>query len=138
MTVAFLTEYLLYRMAEPRCLDRADCAVRAVSVAANADYLKVFALFSAQGRKPHKGSKVEWIAGALDAVRPERAKCMDARLQFRTECPTLDQWVRANPRGRWVVCVTGHAIAVVDGVVHDWGGRLPGGRRKVVAWFAAD
>lgn len=48
--------------------------------------------------------------------------------------PTIAQWLKRHQKGRWFLVVDGHALAVIDGVVHDWPLLAPKMRRRVLAW----
>ena len=50
--------------------------------------------------------------------------CMDfshpVGYQFhRRQHPTLNQFVKDHPQGRYIVTTHGHALAIIDGIVHD-------------------
>jgi len=107
-----------------------DCAVIATSVAVNKPYDAVHAVYAAAGRKHRRGSTITMmdeslanLAAAADTARPAKA---------RQGGVTLAQWIAAHRTGRYVVAVTGHAIAVIDGVIHDWGRATSGPRKRVL------
>ena len=47
---------------------------------------------------------------------------------------TLSRFCKENPRGTFYVQVNGHAVAIVDGVMHDWTAETAG-RRKIITSF---
>jgi len=110
-----------------------DCAVIATSVAINKPYTAVHAVYAAAGRKPRRGTSVKKIdaslaslASAAGAAKPDQVR------HWGQGHPTLAQWLATHRTGRHLVVVTGHAIAVIDGVVHDWGRATSGPRKRVL------
>lgn len=107
--------------------DNNDCCIRALSIAANKPYAECSELFEAAGRKKNRrtsfyvSNKVYNALGLQYLVTDERK--------------TLTQFIKKHPTGRFVIIRSGHAFAVVDGVVHDWNGGKTGPRSRVVqAW----
>lgn len=47
---------------------------------------------------------------------------------------TLSRFCKENPRGTFYVQVNHHAVAIVDGVMHDWTADTAG-RRKIITSF---
>lgn len=47
---------------------------------------------------------------------------------------TLSRFCKENPRGTFYVQVRQHAVAIVDGVMHDWTADTAG-RRKIITSF---
>jgi hypothetical protein len=113
----------VYAAATPTSLDAQDCTVRALCVAANLPRETADALLTKHGRARMKGCRSNVFGPAYEEAGAVRVS--DLRRQ------TLAAFVRNNPRGRFVVLVRGHALAVVDGVIHDW---RSGARR--IAWAA--
>ena len=114
-----------------------DCAVIAASVAINIPYAAVHAVFAAAGRKPRRGTSVRKInaslaslASAAGAAKPDQVSHLP-RVRGQKNL-TLAQWLATHRTGRHLVVVTGHAIAVIDGVVHDWGRATSGPRKRVL------
>jgi hypothetical protein len=106
--------------------ERSDCSIRAAATAGCIDYNTAHAVFEKHGRKPCKPTRFETSMSALKELFPES--------EFRTfhgRRVTLAQFVRAFPAGHYVLHVRGHALAVCDGVVHDW---TPASRR-LVRWY---
>jgi hypothetical protein len=106
--------------------ERADCSVRALSVAARISYSDAHARFAAAGRK--NGCRTPWKA--IDTVHG----AMGLRDIFAWKSPTLAQFLKVHPRGRFVLIRRGHSFALVDGIVHDWA-RGTGARSRIIrAW----
>jgi hypothetical protein len=99
-----------------------DCSVRAHAVAACIDYSEAHALYARHGRPARCGTSINTTfdcMGAIGAPEVPLARC------------TVGAFVKAHPAGHYVVHVKGHALAIVDGVVHDWGKYTSGARRRV-------
>ena len=128
--------------------DRGDCAVRALAIATGRPYDECNALYAKHGRKPNHGTpryvtiSVHRAIGSLDVrvlhlgrlgqrlVKPARPR-YDG-LDPRGAYPTRAQFVKKNPKGRYVLLSRGHACALVDGVIHDWASRTSGARTRVL------
>ena len=100
--------------------EKRDCSVRAAATASGLPYEQVHAVFTKHGRKPKRGTPT--------AVSIDAHKEMFKSEPQRGERVTVAEFVRRNPIGRYVLHVRGHALAVVDGAVHDWS---YGPRRRV-------
>lgn len=94
-----------------------DCVVRAFATAACVSYEAAHELFKRHGRKDrHKTYPL-----TTKAVMAEAFPGLEPRLH---PCgTTLARFVEENHTGHYIVHVSGHALAVVDGVVHDWNER---------------
>ena len=92
--------------------ERHDCAVRALAVAADISYDEAHAALKRNGRKDKR------------ATYPASTRGVAAEYGFVEEPEkrgkTLAQFTRQQPVGRYLVRIRNHALAVVDGVVHDW------------------
>ena len=107
--------------------DRNDCSIRAAAVAGNLPYADVSAMFAKHGRKPNRGTKTRVSVAA-------HRELFDAE---RVPIPriSLAEFARRFPTGRYVVHVRGHALAVCDGVIHDW---RPALRRMARAYWKVE
>lgn len=110
-----------------------DCAVRAASLAANVPYQDVHKLFEAKGRIRHRGTKWETLRQAVTELGGTLATQAMA-VRYSVQRQTLAAWLRDHPRGRYLVCRSGHAFAVIDGVVHDWSTGTGARSRIVMAY----
>ncbi len=114
--------------------DFLDCTVRALAIAGAVDYETAYLLMEQAGRKPRC---VANIGPGLEEYKKEGfGKAGWEALLWPH--PTLAQFTKAHPRGRYIVRVRctpriGHLFAVIDGVQHD---TFPnGGRKRVLsAW----
>ena len=132
--------------------ERSDWAVRAFAVAACVPYETARALCECAGRKANQGTPwralktvaAELVPGAVPQI---------ARVDFIGD-PTLAQFAAAHTTGHYVVILEprrwSHAVALIDGVVHDharysWRGvangvangprKHAGARRRVMYFF---
>jgi hypothetical protein len=87
-----------------------DCAVVSVSTACAIPYDQAHALLKAHGRQDQKPTFGKSMSGALGI----RYQSMS-----RVRRPTAAQFIREHPRGTFIVFVTGHFFALVDGVHVD-------------------
>lgn len=103
--------------------ERNDCVVRALAIAADLPYMTAHAFCSAQGRKPGGGMYDAPAIAALEAagLRQEPSPGSITLARFRDQ----------HPRGRYVIFVRGHTLAVVDGHFHDWPSLQGKTRRRV-------
>lgn len=119
----------VYGAPPPQALGESnDCAVRALAVAACLPYASAHALFAAAGREPRQTVSEAQVHRAIAAAVPGAAFRRPMR-----GAVTLARFVAAFPTGHYVVCTSNHALAVVDGVVHDWRPARP--RRRVVCYW---
>lgn len=102
------------RVFSPIGREKNDCAVRALALAAKLSYQDAYDLVQAHGRRRDEptfhcsrlydnlfpGRRIEAIGGILDI-------------------PTVGQFLKAYPMGRYVCLIKGHAFAVRDGAVYD-------------------
>lgn len=88
-----------------------DCAVVSLSNACGMPYEQAHALLKAHGREDLKATYGKTISAAL-GVRYQSMSRGARR-------PTAARFIRENPKGRFIVFVTGHFFALVDGVHVD-------------------
>lgn len=105
--------------------DRNDCAVRAYALAADLPHPVARERFAQAGRVAGKGTYHHTIAAVVGRSADHLGRGA-----------TLGWWLKTYPRGRWLIVVTGHALAVVDGVVHDLNEFKPRSR-VLMAWRLA-
>lgn len=105
--------------------DRRDCGVRALSVAAAVEYLTAHAACAARGRRNGRG--MHWH----DLLHAARDVGAPAQILLDPYSGTLTRFVAEHPAGHWLVFVSGHFLAVVNGTVHDWPGYRFSTRRRV-------
>lgn len=93
--------------------DGNDCSVRALSIAANIPYSACSALFAKHGRTPGRRTPHHVTRGVY------RELGIPAPMYY-TARPTVAQFIRENPKGRFILTRSGHAFSLVDSVIHDW------------------
>jgi len=100
-----------------------DCVVRSLALATGVEYDEVHAICRENGRENRRPTK--------DATIFAVAKQMGLEVIFPPARPTLAAFIRANPRGSFVVIRSGHAFTLINGMVHDWKDGSTGPRSRV-------
>jgi hypothetical protein len=98
-----------------------DCVVRAISVAGCISYAEAHKALADAGRRNARGTKIQTSISALEKLFPKAASTPVPR-------QTLLYFMHTHRTGHYVVFVSRHAVAVVDGTLYDW---KPGPRRIV-------
>ena len=98
-----------------------DCSVRAVSIACNIPYPDSHTTFHMFGRKPCKGTP----RTVTDAVLDFLADIGDIQYWKPLQVPDglTVRSIATDPqfnKGRYIVIISRHMLAMIDGVVHDW------------------
>jgi hypothetical protein len=106
-----------------------DCSVRAHAVAACVSYAEAHALYAKHGRAARCPTSYSTTYAAMREV---------ASMELGSPRCTIAAFVKARPVGHYVVHVSAHALAIVDGVVHDWGKGTSGARRQIRAAWRLD
>jgi hypothetical protein len=102
--------------------ERADCAVRALAVAADVPYAEAHAALAEAGRKRGRGTYHNTLVSAISALGREATR-------VRPERPlTMKSVAEYYATGRYIICVRGHFAGLAHGEVHDW---TAGSRRRV-------
>src|ERR1700675_1621574 len=97
---------------EPYKHEQLDCTVRAVSAACSMEYGHAHAFLEAFGRRDrHKTSFVAFMAFYAPLGDYKH------RLIYSAEGLTVNQFIKANPSGRFILRIRGHVFAVVDGCI---------------------
>ena len=102
-----------------------DCSVRAFAVAADVTYTKSHAIHAHFGRENGKGTY--WDCS-------EKVAKMLGMVEWNIPALTLQSFIRKYPKGSFWIARSGHAFAVVDGIVYDWATGT-GPRSRVVKVF---
>jgi hypothetical protein len=93
-------------------IEQRDCTVRAFASATGQAYEIVHSAFSKAGRKSGKGCYLQRIAQDV-------AKMLGVTAQLVRRSGTVAKFLRDFPQGNYVIRVSGHAFAVINGVIHD-------------------
>jgi hypothetical protein len=105
-----------------------DCAVRAIANVGVYSYPLALSLLNRAGRRDNKGTpwhaldKVYKEAGAFNVTyygKRMAKMSMEHAVTYRDKGMTLKTFLADNPKGRHVVIVRGHALAVVNGNTVD-------------------
>lgn len=128
-----------------------DCAVRAVVNVTGIEYDTIHAAFKGNGRKDNAGTNhivlfktmkdlgMSYV-GSFGKTKPARFAEMisgtfyDVTKDHINQSLTLGNLVKALPFGKFVVCISGHALALVDGKIIDCHYDLPA-KAQVVCMF---
>ena len=102
-----------------------DCAVRALAISADISYTQAHALLKAEGRKDRRGTKFSMSDRAL-----KNSGAKVEHIQHGAGLTLRYATLRYNS-GRYYVTVRGHALALIDGVIHD-AGEIAGPRCRVL------
>lgn len=101
------------RAREGFAAERNDCTVRAAVVRFTTSYARAYQLLAGVGRKPNRGIPCSRILGLLEKMG------LAPVVPYPTARPTLAQFVKEHPVGRYYVVIRGHALGVKDGAVID-------------------
>ncbi len=96
-------------------VDRHNCTIVAIAVAGRISYKLAYSLGVAVGRRRGTG----FSSGCI--IHEARRIGIRSRI-VRLPKPgriTVERFVELHPKGRFYVCATGHALALIDGVIHD-------------------
>ncbi len=117
--------------------DRNFCTVAALALTLDWSFGKAHRHMAKHGRKNKRGMfECDWRP-AIEAAAIKEGKRFTAgdwhrRADGRTM--TLTRFCREHPTGTYYVKVSGHAVAIVDGVMHDWTADTAG-RRKIIGAY---
>jgi len=110
-----------------------DCSVRALALSTGIGYAKAHSLLKAEGRRNRRGTKLRMIRRALEKIGQFQELTPSGPIGgylTRPRYPTLQDTVRKYSTGRYLIVATGHALALIDGIVHDKG-QISGPRSRV-------
>ena len=91
--------------------EKRTCSIATVAIVMDWDYDKASKAFEDAGRKYGRGTPTRVTEKVLEGV------IFKIPLEPKT---TLLRFIKAHPRGRFVVRQRGHMFAIVNGVVCDW------------------
>lgn len=104
-----------------------DCSVRAVATAYAIDYGTAHAAFAAAGRRARRRTLHTVTSKVVETLG-------DTRYTWLHPKPTVRRFIEAHATGRYVVTVSGHLFALIDGVVSDMDSRLVRPSRRVMGF----
>lgn len=145
------TRYTHTEMFGPKTMaasERNDCAVKALAVATGYSYDDCHAFWELHGRKAGRGTytyrtldrgtklfpELGFRSVKVGGIREKRDIRWNARTLRYEDCSskpdgwtdhgtTLRRFCRDNPKGRFLITVAYHALAVIDGVIYDYTAR---------------
>jgi hypothetical protein len=114
------------------------CTVAALAMTLDWSYGKAHRWMSKHGNRFHRRGMyiMAWrpaIEGAAKSVG-KRFFEGDYHLRGDGRAMTLSRFCKEHPTGTYYVQVNRHAVAIVDGVMHDWTADTAG-RRKIITSF---
>ena len=116
--------------------EKRDCTVRSLACAADIPYVDAHRILKKSGRKngrgwwSERGLAVANQEGLLDfAVVP----CAIPTRNYLHTYPTVAQVIAKHKTGRYIICTRKHAMALIDGCIHDTG--LVGLRSRILSIF---
>ncbi len=116
-----------------------DCAVRSLAVSASVPMEDVAVMLQALGREPGDGTTTAVCMKGIRAlggqevptwrrIPPPQRRRVSRKIsdggygytEQESRPLTIAQFARQYPTGRYVLLLDTHAVAMVDGVLHDW------------------
>jgi hypothetical protein len=97
--------------------EKNDCVVKALSILTDYDYDDVRYVLGLCGRKPKRGCDFRVTSKAIGLLRH---KIIDVSDYFSSRTVRTLEREMQGVKGRYLVRVRRHMLAVVDGKVHDW------------------
>ena len=104
-----------------------DCTVKALTAATGLSYAECHAALAKAGR-PHRKGCVFMVAGKAAAASLGWNMEMLSNSNFRAKTMITAERDALFQRGRWVIQVSRHVAALIDGKVIDWS---EGSRRRI-------
>lgn len=98
--------------------ERNDCTVRALSVACELEYSVAHKLIKDKTGRKDTGACYGFPV-FMDKYIPHIKKLHPKPWEKEKKIGTLSKFVRDNPTGTWILLKSGHAFALVNGVVYD-------------------
>jgi len=127
--------------------DTNDCTVRALAICLGIEYKSAHRLLEVYGRQRGKGFRFNaWASCKCVQHILTRLVQYDTKFNHawyhgdkskpRKIRTTIGQFVKANPKGTFIIGIDNHVFALVDGVINDtW---TPGPKKRIDAvWVAA-
>ena len=117
--------------------DRNFCTVAALSMTLDWSFGKAHRHMKKHGRKQGRGMFVSiWRPAIQEAAESTGKRFKEGHWHIRGDgrAMTLGRFCKEYPTGTYYVQVNRHAVAIVDGVMHDWTADTAG-RRKIITSF---
>jgi hypothetical protein len=116
--------------------EKKDCTVRSFACAADIPYSEAHAIMKRSGRRDgrgwwsERGLAVAKADGLLDFAK---VPCAIPARNYLVTWPTVAQVIARYKTGRYIICTRRHAMALIDGTIHDTG--LVGLRSRITSIF---
>lgn len=109
------------------------CSVLAVAVVADISYGKAFHAYKREGRRTRTGTRQMMQHQVLNQFKLKSERDFDKTDTYYRK--TLNNVFKdcKNWTGRYLIYVSGHVLAIRDGVCEDWSAE--GSRRRVIAIY---
>lgn len=119
-----------------------DCVVRAISIATQKPYQEIYDAINLLGEREHTGRRKRGKSNARTGVYKYAIKKYMASIGWKWK-PTMfigsgcQVHLKEDelPKGRLLVTVSRHEVAVIDGVMHDTFDHSRGGTRCVYGYY---
>ena len=115
-----------------------DCACRAIAISTGKPYKEIYSLINDYGKRERRANKSTARTGVWSPTLKKIMASIGWRwvptMQIGSGCTTH---LRADelPSGHLVVSLSGHEVAVIDGVIHDTYDCSRDGTRCVYGYF---
>lgn len=117
-----------------------DCVVRSISIATQLPYIQVYDALNTLAKLERK--RMTAISSSRNGVRKDTARKYLQSIGWKWVSKMfVGQGCKTHlrdgelPMGRLIVSVSKHAVAVIDGVIHDTYNPSRGGTRCVYGYF---
>ena len=126
---------MLFRSAAGFTKETNDCTVRALVNSAGIPYAEAHKLMKKHGRRDRHGATMTSIKNCLMEFNATRVERIGAKWEFegKGRKVSLKTFCKFFNKGSYYVVLNTHALAVVDGIIHDSFQNLAG-RRIDAVW----
>ena len=117
--------------------DKNFCTVAALALTLDWSFGKAHRHMAKAGRKNGRGMfECDWRPAIQAAAESVGKRFKEGHWHIRGDgrAMTLSRFCKEYPTGTYYVKVSGHAVAIVDGVMHDWTADTAG-RRKIIGAY---
>lgn len=108
--------------------ERNDCTVRALAATTHLTYVEAYQALAAAGRRPNGRIRPSRWQAVFGTVGYTLTGMIDQGIDGKTIL-SVQRQLSMRP-GKYLVLVSGHVLAIVNGLVHDW---AAGRRHRVLA-----
>lgn len=119
-----------------------DCVTRAIAIALELPYQEVYDALNVLAKRERTGKRKRTKSSSRNGVYKQTyERFLKERGWVWTPTMFIGSGCKVHlhaaelPTGRLIVCVSGHVVAVIDGVAHDTGDSSRDGKRCVYGYF---